>query len=344
MPMANIRRYDMPSIALHSFMQEMTNQMADDPFWNIKYLPTTSLGNSITNGGIVLTNKKDPDMVITLGLSVPANNNFPPSMRFGLFKNATPKVDCMTDSVSAASAVAPTFGGWGGAYFDVGLGCYTGANQTSAAGAQKFVVISQKEFVMITSEPLTYPNWHYPIRLYLGRCKPFEEEDPLVSKDFYGYFPHVPVGINHNAIMAGVSSYHLNFGRGLVKYSRAKEKYTYYNFLPQSQQPSPGVGGAIFVSPFYVYNPTEGVRGEFYGMRTAVLKQSALSAYPDGSIMTTGEDEYYVVHVNSSPTINKPSGVNWYNASGQGIYSAPRFFDSAILPNNGQRVLLFKIN
>ncbi|OKP93686.1 hypothetical protein [Paenibacillus sp. P32E] len=341
MPMSSIRRYDIPSIALSGLMQGISTALADDPFWSIQFLAGNGLGNGVTHGGIVFTNKNDPSMVITVGVCTP-NTNYPSSLRFGLFKNATPKPDCFTNTTAVASLNAPYFGGWGGQYLDAGLGCYNSAGQSIISGTQKIVVVSHKEYVMILSEPITYPNVHYPIRLYLGRCKALETEDPAVANDFYGYFPQIPVGVN-STYQTNIPNY-LNFGRGVVKYSRAKEAYQYYSFMPQSQQLSPGVGGAIFVSPFYVYNYNEGVRGEFYGMRTAVLKPSSLSSYPDGSIMNVGDDEYYVVHVSTAANINKASYGTWYSGSSSGMNAFPKFFDSPVLPNNGQRILLFKIN
>ncbi|NMI06658.1 hypothetical protein HF638_21965 [Paenibacillus sp. SZ31] len=199
----------------------------------------------------------------------------------------------------------------------------------------KWTIFPMKEAIFIFGEALNNIGYAYPFRLYLGKLSSYEKEDPAVEGGFVGIFSHAP--IESNSEWANNNLY--NVGRGVVRTSRNNKKYELYNFCTSAQATSPGSGNRYFISPWYVFQPKEGVRGEFQQMRSIVFKDA--NQYPDGAMIDLEGKRYHVFHVNDQ---QQPSNYKyWIDVSGQTRHIQPYFFDSNTLLGDGQRAILFEL-
>jgi hypothetical protein len=323
MPSGSVKKYDVGASTTFLLMNNIYNTLGatSDPFWNVQFLGTTTV-TSINHGCLVFTNKLDPTVVITVGMWTSA---YASHLRFGLVYNATPAVD-----VWAANN-------------NIELALNAGSNVIDY-NYSKIQVFTSANYIYITGEPVTGVGGNFPypyqLRLYMGRCLALETEDPLVANKFYGVFGHLAMPhVQYTTVNSPNIS--PNFSSGIVRSSRRNEPYATYQFMGNSQITSPGVGNQMLLSPFYVYNANEGVRGELWGLRTAVLKPSSLPTYPDGSIMAVGSDQYLVNYVPNWANGIMGSAL-YYSYVGTSYYNSPAFFDSLGVVY-GQRVLLFKL-
>lgn len=343
----DMRRYEFFSNITSLFttlVNIMNQELYGDIHWtwtyynNNQYAVPTAWNNPNNKGSnmgtITIANRYDPNLFFTLCLNYSVHNTyygtFPHCyvLRVGLFNNGSDvKPDLYTD-VGANSEIP----------FHTCNPNTVDSNELKNIN-YKWNVFTTKNFVFLFGEPQDNSEFAYPFRLYLGKLRPFEQEDPTISSDFVGVFSHFPSAFNQ-----GDSYYHLryNCGRGYVRKARNGTKYALYNLVTSSQITSPGLGGRFFISPFYVFQPNEGVRGEFYGLRTAVLRSKDVGTYPDGSVLDLGTERYYVFHVNDQPNPSTHQG--WRDTSGGYHYGQPVFFDSPMLMGGGQRVLLFELN
>ncbi|WMT39273.1 hypothetical protein RE628_17630 [Paenibacillus sp. D2_2] len=200
----------------------------------------------------------------------------------------------------------------------------------------KWTVITNEDIIFIHGEVMNNTTVGYPVRIFLGKCQALETEDPAIANKFYGIFPHMPFAVNDNN-----NADQYDTPRGFVRTSRNGSEYALYNFSTESL-PSPGIGSRYYVTPFMIYHPQEGVRGEFKGMRSIVFKNGI--QHPDGSILDLGTDgKFYVFHVVDQDYPNSDTG-RYYNHSNGGVmYSRPKFFHGARLLGGGQRAVLFQI-
>ncbi|MEK3838187.1 hypothetical protein [Paenibacillus sp. FSL R7-0128] len=323
-----IRRYSLPSYARISFVTQLGNLLVNDPFWTVVTLTPTNGINGATNGVIKLTNKEDPYMEFMVG--VDWNASYGAVLRFGLKKQGTtPVLDCYSDSTKTTA-------------YDLPLQSYNNgypAKTSNANAASQMTVITHKEYVFIMTTPITYTDTDYPVRLYLGRCKAFEEEDSVYGKEFFGIFGYLPLGLTGNSAVeyGNLNGYVLS--RGVTKKNRSNQLYGEYEFVGSSQIISPGPGGRVIMSPFLIGNAEEGVRGTFWDVNTAVFKNT--NFYPDGSVIDIDGARYYVLHCHIEAG-------SWYPYSAGATHNGSiytygyNFFDSVTLPA-GIRVMLFKI-
>lgn len=302
--------------AMSSFVSNAYNALHGvDPYYDVVN-QDTSWDNHNTLG---FTGKDDPNLAFCISLS----SNYGYHFRLGIFppdKFGGLRPDIYTQKNQ---------------YYDMPCCCHAYNYNVS----YKWTVITTPHGVFVLGQYTNYGGYAYPIRLWLGKCNPLETEDPAIADDFIGAFHHMPVNI-HNDNWAYYQNY--NVGRGVVRKSRNGTEHTIYNFSTDGNIKSPGVGGRYYVTPFMVYSDSEGARGEFYGVRTAVLRDGAL--HPDGSVMDLGTVKYLVVHVvdQAMPTQNG-YGYNWYTSHGNDRHCRPYFFGSNQVYGGGQRVLLFEI-
>ncbi|ATO48570.1 hypothetical protein P4V86_03410 [Brevibacillus laterosporus] len=340
--LGGLRRYEFYSYC-SDFPQELNKVVNQDLYgdihWKWTYIPdnpyakpkaSNSSHNSYPNEGtITAQNVKDPSLFFTICLNYSyfySNSKYPKRnyvLRTGFRNNgADVKPDLFTDV---------------GAITEIPFHVTTESTSTSDYLYNvyfKWSLLITDRYIFLYGEPQTYQGIAIPVRIYFGRLKPFEAEDPLIANDFVGVFSHYPCGLND-----ANDELKYRAGRGYVRSSRNGTKNALYHFATSSQVPSPGVGGRFFISPFYVWHATEGVRGEFQGVRTAVLKDA--SKYPDGSILDLGTERYHVFHAFSES--NPDSYEGWYATDGKYYKGQPYFFDSPLLLGGGQRVLLFEI-
>lgn len=342
-----LRRYEFYS-NISNFLQELyktvTQELYGDIHWewgfstnNAYALPRAWNYQSQTGsyqGTITAKNKKDPSMFFTLctNLSRWAWNNTNDHayyqsylLRTGFRNNGTSVIPDLYTNVGAVTEI-PFHTGQSGVEY--------GSGNKHVNVYYKWNLFITDQYIFIYGEPQGNLDVAYPFRLYMGRLKPFEAEDPQVANDFVGIFGHYPQGMNDSNDNLKYSA-----GRGYVRTSRNGTPNTLYHFATSSQIPSPGVGGRFFISPFYVWHGKEGVRGEFYGIRTAVLKDA--SKYPSGSLLDLGDERYYIFHALTQA--NPATHQAWYATNGAYYKGQPYFLDSSLLLGGGQRVLLFEI-
>lgn len=314
--MAVPKRYSWVS-AISEFSNNAEIQMAGDSWWEVKKYAAAAVGGGGNWGNTVFKNLADNSLCFTMANHAASYNAV---IRWGMMNNPTPKVDVYTDSPGKVLSETPF----------------------SASGNQynityKWTLFTTKDMVFIHGEYQNYTGYAFPIRIFLGRLTALELEDPAIANDFVGIFTHMPSNVNNNNNLA---SGDFNVGRGVVRKSRNGTLYEYYNFTTDAQLTSPGVGGRYYVNPFMVFNPSEGVRGQFADMFTACLKDA--SQHPDGSILDLGENKYYVFHVIDQQMPATSIHAQWYTSSNNIRYCNPCFFGSNHVMG-GQRVILFKI-
>lgn len=227
-------------------------------------------------------------------------------------------------------------------YPDISLGLgeeanipfHTASSNITLNITYKWAVFPLKEAIFIFGEAQNNIGYAYPFRLYLGKLSAYEKEDSTVEKDFIGVFSHAPIASDSN----WTNSLY-NVGRGVVKASRNNKKYELYNFCTSAQATSPGPSNRYFISPWYVFQPQEGVRGEFQQMKSVVFKDA--NQHPDGTMIDLDGKRYHVFHVNDQqqPTSMK----SWIDFDGKGRAIQPYFFDSNMLLGDGQRAILFEL-
>ncbi|MEK3838191.1 hypothetical protein [Paenibacillus sp. FSL R7-0128] len=323
--MAAPNRYDLGRVNVFSLASSIATALVDDPNWVVAYSTVIPKPfNNINRGSMIFKNKTDPTLYFMLNINT-QNNHF---IQAGFYE---------TDAGNIIADV--------GRDYSYGYNNAVTPLNTSGTGDfyyKQLTVFTTSNFVYINGEAESI-SIVYPLRLYMGRLIAYENEDPLIAKDFVGLFTHFPAGYNeYDQNSYSVSA--KNVGQGFVKKSRNGTKNVVYNFCTSSQLVSPAVSGKFFISPFYVYENTEGVRGEFWDIYVVCFKDG--SAYPDGSVLSVGNDKYYVFHVvdqlaPQSYNITAPGG----NSQ---IYGRWYFFDTSVLRNSGggdkpQRALLFKI-
>ncbi|QZN75063.1 MULTISPECIES: hypothetical protein [unclassified Paenibacillus] len=341
-----LRRYEFYSYSsnlIAELYKTVSQDLYGDIHWNWTYEPSNeySIPRSWTHpsrsdanlGTLTAQNIKDPSMFFTISMNV--SRFYTPNYS----RDCTRSYMLRTGLRNNGSIVKPDLYTNVGAVTEIPLNTCINEAYSNLSNAPnvywKWTLFTNFNYIYLFGEAQNYiGDAAYPVRLYLGRMKSFEEEDPLVANDFVGIFGHYPVGMN----IAGVELKH-NTGRGYVRTSRNGTSNALYHFSTSSQVPSPGLGGRYFISPFYVWHGTEGVRGEFFGIRTAVLRNSSM--YPDGSILDLGDERYYVFHVNVQ---QHPATHQGFFATNGAYYNGqPYFFDSPLLLGGGQRVLLFEI-
>ncbi|WP_339251186.1 hypothetical protein [Paenibacillus sp. FSL P2-0136] len=321
--MAAPNRYDLGRVNVYSLASTIATALVDDPNWVVAYSTVIPKPfNSTNRGSMTFKNKADPTLYFMLNINTQSNH----FIQAGFYEAEGGNIiaDIGRDYINSYNnAVTPLItSGTGDFYY------------------KQLTVFTTSNFVYINGETDGTPTV-YPLRLYMGRLMSYENEDPLVAKDFVGLFTHFPAGYNGSDYTAYDYS-SKNVGQGFVKKSRNGTKNVVYNFCTSSQLVSPAVGGKFFISPFYVYENAEGVRGEFWDMYVVCFKDG--SAYPDGSVLSVGNDRYYVFHVvdqlaPQSYNITAPGSNNQ-------IYGRWYFFDTSFLrvgADKPQRALLFKI-
>ncbi|WP_405153067.1 hypothetical protein [Paenibacillus sp. FSL K6-0108] len=314
--MAVPKRYSWVS-TISEFSNNAEIQMAGDSWWEVKKYVQTAVTSGGNWGNTVFKNLADNSLCFTMAFHAQSYNGV---IRWGMMNNVTPKVDVFTDSLDKGFTETP-------------FSCDTSQYNIT----YKWTVFTMSKGVFIHGEYQSHINYAYPVRIYMGRLASLEPEDPAILNDFVGIFTHMPSNVsNSNAATYG----EYNVGRGVVRKSRNGTKYEYYNFTTDAQLTSPGVGGRYYVNPFMVFNPSEGVRGQFDDIYTACFKDA--SQHPDGSILDLGDNKYYVFHVVDQQMPYNGNYIRWYTSSNNVRYCVPCFFGS----NNvmgGQRVILFKI-
>lgn len=309
-----LRRYEWTG-AFSNFYNLCANQLASDPFWKVRSGTSGSWDNW---GSIEFENIKKPEMTFTL--SAYSGNGFA-GWRTGMG----------TDQSSGRNNFKPNvFTNYGGASQEIAV--TSGASTTN--GNFDWYVFTSTDYIFIFANTTNGASAVVPIRLFMGLMKPYEEEDPAIAENFWGIMPMAPMSVNSS--IWGNNSGH-NVGRGMVYRSRNNALFPNYYFETSSVIPSPGTNGKYYISPFYVFEPNEGVRGEFGRVFTAVLSKA--SSYTDGSILKVEGRTYYVFHV-TNQTI--PTATYYRHSDGVNYYNNPYFFGSNLIPT-GQRVLLFDI-
>lgn len=198
-----------------------------------------------------------------------------------------------------------------------------------------FTIWTNEDFIYIHGDLRNYQGIAFPVRIWMGRLTPHAVEDPAIAKDFVGIFPMIPFGeSNNDYAWTGQRT----TGKGVVRKSLNGTGYRDYHFSTMAEMTSPGAGDIFHISPFYVWGDNEGVRGEFTGIRTAVLKNPA--EYPDDTILDLGTDKYRIFYVTDNAVTT--NSYYWIHSNNNRT-AYPRFFPSQQRYAGGQRVLLFKI-
>ncbi|OKP97875.1 hypothetical protein [Paenibacillus sp. P46E] len=322
--MAAPNRYNLGRVYIYNLASTVVTAMADDPYWSVSYSDIVPKPfSSINRGSMIFKNKMDPSLYFMLNVNS-FNNHF---IQPGFYESEAGTI--VADIVRDAQ--------------------YPGVYASTPITASNVSNISYFQLTVLTTNNFIYLNGEgdgtadqYPLRLYAGRLKPYESEDPLIANDFVGLFTHFPVG-NNSSDYTAYANGSKNVGRGFVRRSRNGTKNHIYNFTTNSQLVSPGVGGRFFISPFYIYDNAEGVRGEFFDMYTVCFRDG--TAYPDGSVLSVGNDKYYIFHVVDQipPSNFQTSGAQSNGATTQGRWY---FFDTAVLHTSSdkpQRAILVKI-
>lgn len=304
----------------NSLLQQVANVLVNDPNW--RTIKNTQSHNNWgrNQDNLFLISKLKPDeLFFTLTMN---RWNYDYYLYYGLKPVANPT------ATSGLNADVYVQKGW-----TYGTPFSTGTTHYNAQ--YLFTVFTNEDYVYIHGELQNYQGTCFPFRLWMGRLTPHTIEDPAIAKDFVGIFPMIPMGVSdtdyawHGRRMTG---------EGVVRKSLNGTEYTDYHFSTMSEMTSPGAGDIFHISPFYVWANNEGVRGEFTGIRTAVLKNPA--EYPNDTILDLGTDKYRIFYVNGAPVT---SNTSYYMDSNNSRTAFPRFFPSEAVFAGGQRVLLFKI-
>lgn len=291
--LGSLRRYEFYATTT-TFASELYNTMSQELYgdihWEWGYSANNTYANSkvwsgtnhnvVNYGTITAKNVKDPSMFFTICVTLSCVNSWSDRMSY---KNHIMKVGIRNNGSSVIPDLSTNVGSRSEIPFQTG-DSYVNSSATTSSHVNtyyKWTVFTAEDYIFVYGEPQNYPAQAYPVRLYMGRLKPFEDEDPLIANDFVGVFSHFPMSLDDAEDELKYSS-----GSGYVRSSRNGTPNALYHFATSSQVPSPGVGGRFFISPFYVWHGNEGVRGEFHGVRTAVLRDA--SKYPDGSILDLG--------------------------------------------------------
>lgn len=317
--MTMVRRHEF-TCTLSAFADTLASALINenDPYWDAYSNSLTTYANW---GNVLLTNKKDTAMRFTMCIYAHARGV---AIRWGLknLGSSVPTPDLFLNPPADVEKFLT----------ETPFLCYASQYNVN----YKWTIITNQDLVFIHGEVLSYLNYAYPVRIYLGKCQALEDEDPAIAHKFYGIFPHMPFAVSESN-----SADQYDTARGIVMTSRNGTEYALYNFGTESL-PSPGVGSRYYVTPFMVYHPQEGVRGEFKGMRSIVFKNG--SQHPDGSILDLGTDgKFYVFHVVDQDYPNYGDGRYYYNSNQVAVYGRPKFFHGARLLGGGQRAVLFQI-
>ncbi|MDR6720396.1 MULTISPECIES: hypothetical protein [Paenibacillus] len=336
------RRYEFTSTVtsfLSTLAKEMNTYPYEDVNWKVTYYPkdpysqpTSYTNNQLyggTLGSLTLENLNDTSLLFSLCLNLSVNRASSTSawITYGY------QLRCGMNRFSEDS----------GPYPDISLDLGEEANVPfhSTSGnitmnvTYKWTVFPLKETIFIFGEALNNIGYAYPFRLYLGKLSSYEKEDPAVEGGFVGIFSHAP--IESNSEWANNNLY--SVGRGVVRTSRNNKKYELYNFCTSAQATSPGLGNRYFISPWYVFQPKEGVRGEFQQMKSVVFKDS--NQHPDGTMIDVDGKRYHIFHVTDQ---QQPIHYKyWIDIVGKSRFIQPYFFDSNMLLGEGQRAILFEL-
>ncbi|PYE51400.1 hypothetical protein HUB98_05285 [Paenibacillus barcinonensis] len=347
-----LRRYEFYSYCstfIKTFYDTVTQDLYGDIHWEWTYSTTNTYAqpkswntglNSIANQGtITAKNLRDSNLFFTISMNSSSYTYASDNSRGAYSKNYVLRTGLKNNGVTIIPDLYKELGAISEVPFHTMdyNSVYSGDYQrvhTAVNVYWKWNLFISENYIFIYGEPQTNLNVAYPFRMYLGKIKAFEEEDPLIADDSVGIFSHFPHGMIDND-----DELKFRTGRGYMRSSRNGTPNALYHFATSSQVPSPGVGGRFFISPFYVWHETEGARGEFHGIRTAVLRDA--SKYPDGSILDLGDERYYIFHAlnQAHPAANQ----QFYATNGTAYAGQPYFFDSPLLLGGGQRVLLFEI-
>lgn len=334
------RRYEFTSTVtsfLSTLAKEMNTYPYEDVNWKVTYYPKDPYsqpkafnapnqgqvyGNPL--GSITLENLNNKSLFFSLCLNYPVVYKwtlYGYQLRCGLTRPSTEEESYPDVSYNIGEEANIPF--------------HTSAGNVTYDIAYKWTVFPMKEAIFIFGEALSNIGYAYPFRLYMGKLNAYEKEDSAVEDSFVGIFSHAPIGSDGN--WANNNLY--NIGRGVVRASRNNKKYELYNFCTSAQATSPGLGNRYFISPWYVFQPQEGVRGEFQQMKSVVFKDA--NQHPDGSMIDLDGKRYHVFHVTDQqqPTSYK----YWVDISGQTRNIQPYFFDSNTLLGDGQRAILFEL-
>ncbi|MDT9719493.1 hypothetical protein QVE09_11305 [Paenibacillus sp. ClWae2A] len=337
------RRYEFTSTVtnfLSTLAREMNTFPYEDVNWKVTYFPNDPYSQprahnaqtrtySSPQGSLTFENLRNSNLFFSLCLNISVSyssssnawTTYGYQLRCGLTKS--------TVDLSPYPDISLELGE------EANIPFHTSNGNTTLNITYKWTVFPLKEAIFIFGEAQNNIGYAYPFRLYLGRLLPYEKEDPTVENDFIGIFSHAPVASDSN--WANNSLY--NVGRGIIKASRNNKKYELYNFCTSAQATSPGLGNRYFISPWYVFQPAEGVRGEFQQMRTIVFKDA--KQFPDGTMIDLDGKRYHVFHVNDQ---QQPTSIkSWIDFDGKGRAIQPYFFDSNTLLGDGQRAILFEL-
>jgi len=316
--MSMIRRHEF-TCTLSAFAQNIVDTLrgTTDPYWDPVYTTETTYANW---GNVMLTNRRDRSMRFTMCIIAHARGV---NIRWGMLNQGdTAAPDLWIDPSNSTNRYST----------ETPFMCYSGQYNIN----YKWTVITNEDILFIHGEALNNLDKGYPVRIFLGKCDPLEKEDPAIANKFYGIFTHMPMNMSHNN-----TADQYDTARGVVLASRNGTPYTFYNFGTESLS-SPGIGGRYYVTPFMVYHPQEGVRGQFKGLRSIAFKDSA--QHPDGSILDLGSDgKFYVFHIVDQDYPNADTGRYYYNSNGGAVFARPKFFHGAQLLGGGQRAVLFEI-
>lgn len=334
------RRYEFTS-TITNFLSNLTTEMNTYPYedtnWKVTYYAKDPYSQpraynsqnqtySSPQGAVTLENMNDTSLFFTLCL------NFP--YQYSSYIQGY-QLRCGMHRPTAGIEPYPDVSLNVGEMTNVPFSTSTPNSNTNINITYKWTIFPLKEALFIFGEAITNIGNAYPFRLYIGNLTSYEKEDPAIENNFVGIFSHAPIGNDTNWANNNLYS----VGRGIVRTSRNNKKYELYNFCTSAQATSPGSGNRYFVSPWYVFQPNEGVRGEFQQMRSVVFKDA--NQHPDGSMIDLEGKRYHVFHVSDQqqPTSYK----YWVDISGQNRYIQPYFFDSNTLLGDGQRAILFEL-
>lgn len=345
-----LRRYEFyahSSDFLSKLKEALTQGVYTDPHWSVLFHPSgTALPDdtnklqrwgydnaweSVYYEALMLKNNHDPDLVIHL---VTNRSKWRYNYSYYRYKNYLLRLGYQPNG----DVISPDIYNNLGHQYEVPYHVSTTANDEQSYNVYyKFTVFTTKDFIFVYGDYQDHQGYAFPFRMYMGRCRPYVEEDSAIANDFIGIFPHIPIAFNSSN---DLNRKYYNFGRGLVRKSRNGTPDVLYELITSTQVTSPGAGGKFYLSPFYVSNANEGVRGELWGMSSMVFKPG--SEVPDGSVFDLDGNRYYVFHVTDQyPPYNH--GMGWYTSRGTHMYSRPYFMDSSMRLSGGQRAILFNL-
>ncbi|SCY91799.1 hypothetical protein SAMN05720606_11225 [Paenibacillus polysaccharolyticus] len=338
------RRYEFTS-SVTSFLSNLAREMNTfpyvDPNWKVTYFPDDPNSQpraynnrnqtySSPQGAVSIENVNNDSLFFSLCLNLPYQYNSSGSSYIQGYQ-----LKCGLNRSTNGNAPYPDIALNMGEYTNVPFSTSATGSSNNYNISYKWTIFPMKESIFIFGEATNNLGYAYPFRLYMGKLLTHDKEDPAVEGGFIGIFSHAPV----ESSSEWTNNSLFNVGRGVVKTSRNNKKYELYNFCTSAQATSPGAGNRYFISPWYVYQPKEGVRGEFQQMKSVVFKDAR--SYPDGSMIDLEGKRYHVFHVNDQ---QQPTNYKyWIDISGQTRYIQPYFFDSNTLLGDGQRAILFEL-